>query len=121
MGYLTCADALVFLRSIKDGVADVVFLDPPFNLGKDYGVRSSLEEAEPERYESYMRAVIREGIRALKPGGALFLYHLPYWATRLSIELQSGLEFRHWIAIAMKNGFARGRRLYPAHYSLLYY
>ena len=31
------------------------------------------------------------------------------------------LEFRHWIALTMKGTYPRGRKLYPAHYALLYY
>ena len=49
------------------------------------------------------------------------MYHLPYWASRLFHQLHQGLVFGHWIAIAMKNGFVRGSRLYPAHHALLYY
>jgi site-specific DNA-methyltransferase (adenine-specific) len=29
--------------------------------------------------------------------------------------------FRHWIAVSMKGTFPRGRKLYPAHYGLLYF
>jgi site-specific DNA-methyltransferase (adenine-specific) len=29
--------------------------------------------------------------------------------------------FRHWIALSMKGTFPRGRKLYPAHYALLYF
>ena len=35
--------------------------------------------------------------------------------------LDQSLELRHWISLSMKNGFARGKKLYPAHYSLLYF
>jgi site-specific DNA-methyltransferase (adenine-specific) len=31
------------------------------------------------------------------------------------------LDFRHWIALTMKGTYPRGRKLYPAHYALLYY
>jgi site-specific DNA-methyltransferase (adenine-specific) len=121
LGYLTSADALLFAQDLKNEIADVIFLDPPFNLGKEYGVASPLETNSAQLYEWYMRRLLREMARVLKPGGALFLYHLPYWASRLSHELHQVLDFRHWIAIAMKNGFVRGKRLYPAHYALLYY
>ena len=120
-GFLTCADALRFSQTLRPATADIVFLDPPFNLGKDYGVARWLERGDADAYELYMKKLIREMVRILKPGGALFLYHLPYWASRLSQELLGQLQFRHWIAIAMKNGFVRGKNLYPAHYALLYY
>jgi site-specific DNA-methyltransferase (adenine-specific) len=119
--HLARTDALAFCQALRDGIADIVFLDPPFNLGKDYGIARWLEDGDSDSYEFYLKKLIREVVRILKPGGALFLYHLPYWASRLSLELQRSLEFRHWIAVAMKNGFVRGKNLYPAHYALLYY
>jgi site-specific DNA-methyltransferase (adenine-specific) len=68
-----------------------------------------------------MRSVIFECIRVLDDGGAFYLYHLPQWALRFGELLDMHLTFRHWIAISMKNGYARGRHLYPAHYALLYF
>jgi site-specific DNA-methyltransferase (adenine-specific) len=120
-GVLTRGDAVAFCRALRSEIADIVFLDPPFNLGKEYGVAQWLESGDPDAYEFYMKKLFREAVRILKPGGALFLYHLPYWAAKLSQELLEQLRFRHWIAIAMKNGFVRGKNLYPAHYALLYY
>lgn len=120
-GFLVRADAKAFLCSLKSKFADIVFLDPPFNLGKNYGFDSHLEHADTETYEAYMKQVMSEAVRILKPGGALFLYHLPYWASRFCGDLQKVLTFRHWIAVSMKNGFVRGKHLYPAHYALLYF
>jgi site-specific DNA-methyltransferase (adenine-specific) len=117
----TATDGLRLMRALRPAIADVIFLDPPFNLGKDYGIKSRIEIAAPEEYELYMTELIDESVRVLKDGGALFLYHVPYWASRLSKHLQMALRFRHWIAVSMKNGFVRGKNLYPAHYALLYY
>jgi site-specific DNA-methyltransferase (adenine-specific) len=36
-GELYQGDCLDLLRSLPDGCADLVFADPPFNLGKKYG------------------------------------------------------------------------------------
>lgn len=120
-GYLTKMDALTLLTSMRDAVADVVFLDPPFNLGKEYGRGNRIELYEPESYDLYMRSVLRHSIRVLRRGGALFVYQMPSWAIPWAAFIGEHLAFRNWIAISMKNGFARGRRLYPAHYALLYY
>lgn len=101
---------------------DCVFADPPFNLGKDYG-RGAFEDALATRdYLKWSFAWIDECIRLLAPGGALFVYILPQWGYRLAARADDrGLSFRHWIALSMKGTFPRGRKLYPAHYALLYF
>lgn len=63
-----------------------------------------------------------ECMRILKDGGSFFIYNMPKWAFHLAHHLDSnGLEFRHWIALSMKGTFPRGKKLYPAHYALLYF
>ena len=37
LGALFAADCMEVLPHIKSGVVDMVFADPPFNLGKEYG------------------------------------------------------------------------------------
>ena len=121
-GDIVCADALQCLNAVRDGCADIVFLDPPFNLGKQYGKNGSHHDRKKEeQYISYMSEIIGRSTAILKDGGALFLYHIPKWGIRLSPVLEQRLVFRHWVAISMKNGFVRGNHLYPAHYALLYY
>lgn len=121
-GVLYRADASEFLASQRSESADLVFLDPPFNLGKKYSAgHPKLDRRTSKDYRLWLSSVLLEGVRVLAPGGALFLYHLPEWAVRLTGHLERHLTFRHWIAISMKNGFARGKKLYPAHYALLYY
>lgn len=114
-------EALGFLSNIQNCVASIVFLDPPFNLGKDYGNGKKQDRRPPTEYISWLLAIIRESERVLKPGGALFIYHLPSVATQLTGTLNELLKFRHWIAVSMKSTFVRGKWLYPAHYALLYY
>ncbi len=119
-GTVTHGDALLFLKSLKAGSASLVFVDPPFNLGKNYSRRQPALDRKPEaEYLEYLRQILSESTRVLENGGTLYLYHLPIWAMRLGPELDKALRFQHWIAVSMKNGFVRGRRLYPAHYSLL--
>lgn len=122
VGSLYCEDALHFLNEIPKNTADLIFLDPPFNLGKKYGSRSSKDDSlERAKYENYITEILEESIRILSNGGALFFYHIPEWASIFSSLLNQKLSFRHWISVSMKNGFVRGDYLYPAHYALLYY
>ncbi len=121
-GDIICADALDCLNALRNECADIVFLDPPFNLGKAYGENCSRsDKKKKDEYLDYMSQIIHRSASVLRPGGALYLYHIPKWAIALTPFLEEVLQFRHWIAISMKNGFVRGDHLYPAHYALLYY
>lgn len=118
-GKVICGDAIEFLKGLRPNCARVIFLDPPFNLGKRYDKTRDLDCRPENEYQDWLMDVTSESIRVLEPGGVLFLYHLPSWAMRLGSHLDAALTFRQWIAVSMKNGFARGDRLYPAHYALL--
>lgn len=120
-GALFRCDCLHLLSLIPDESIDCVFADPPFNLGKEYGSRRVRDDRTDGDYLAWCREWLSQGCRVLKPGGAFFVYSLPKWAFHLAAFLDGRLEFRHWIALTMKSTFPRGRRLYPAHYALLYF
>lgn len=119
-GVLFAADCLKILRRLEPGVVDTVFADPPFNLGKDYknGYNDRVAQAA---YLKWCRDWIQECCRIIRPGGAFFLYATPELAVHFAPVMGENLEFRHWIALTMKGTYPRGRKLYPAHYALLYY
>jgi site-specific DNA-methyltransferase (adenine-specific) len=108
------------MNAMKSKSIDCIFADPPFNLGKNYhnGHNDDLPENDYLRW-SYLW--IDECVRLLSEGGSLFIYCLPKWAYHFAGHLDSKLVFRHWIATSMKSTFRRGRRLYPAHYAILYF
>ena len=121
LGALFSGDCLDILPAIQDETIDTIFADPPFNLNKEYGEKSN-DNRSDEEYLTWCRRWIDECIRVVKPGGSLFLYNLPKWNIMLGAHLtERGMNFRHWIAIAMGNTLPIPKRLYPAHYSLLYY
>lgn len=119
-GALYNCDCLELMKIIKDKSIDCIFADPPFNLGKDYG-NGSNDRLPKSEYLSWSYSWMNECFRLLTEGGALFIYCLPKWAYLFASYLDQMLTFRHWIAVSMKNTFRRGRRLYPAHYALLYF
>lgn len=120
-GALYQGDCLELLPALPDASIDLWFSDPPFNLDKDYGkgVSDSLGDRE---YLEWCRAWLLEGVRLLKPGGSLFTFNLPRWNIEAGHVLtEAGLTFRHWIAIDIKYSLPIPGRLYPSHYSLLYF
>ena len=121
LGSLYHCDCMELLPALADASVDLWFADPPFNLAKDYGdgVTDRLGTAD---YLAWMRAWLLEGVRLLRPGGSLFVFNLPRWNVEAGHVLnEAGLLFRHWIAIDIKYSLPIAGRLYPAHYSLLYY
>lgn len=99
----------------------MVFADPPFNLGKNYGSNGS--DLRPEgQYLLWCREWLNECCRVLVPGGALFVYNLPKWLVPIGAHLNSiQMSFRHWIAVYKPISLPIPNRLSPSHYGLLYY
>ena len=120
-GVLFEDDCLRILPQVRDETVDLVFADPPFNLGKNYGSRVN-DRLSAGEYISWCTKWIEECTRILKPGGAFFLYNVPKWNLILGNQLlTAGLQFRHWIAVNVKLGLPIPGQLYPSHYSLLYF
>jgi site-specific DNA-methyltransferase (adenine-specific) len=122
-GALYRIDCLNLLARTKDKSVDCVFADPPFNLGKHYGSNKVRDERPSGEYLHWTRRWVSECVRVLKPGGSLFVYHIPKTLIEIGAYLNyfDDMEFRNWIAIKMKNGFPSTNRLHAAHYGMLYY
>jgi site-specific DNA-methyltransferase (adenine-specific) len=121
LGALFRGDCLAVLPRIRDGSVDTIFADPPFNLGKDYG--HNTDDLRPDdAYLDWCRRWLAECVRILRPGGSLFVYHLPKRNILLGAHLVAlGMDFRHWIAVEMSTCLPIDGRLHPSHYSLLYF
>lgn len=120
-GALFDGDCLAVLPLVLSDSIDTVFADPPFNLDKKYGAKSK-DNLSEQQYVAWCKAWLDECIRVLKPGGSLFLYNLPRWNIVLGAYLmEKGLTFRHDITVDVKSTMPIAGRLYPSHYSLLYF
>ncbi|HLN30119.1 MAG TPA: site-specific DNA-methyltransferase [Gemmataceae bacterium] len=121
LGALFRGDCLTILPGLADECVDTVFADPPFNIGKEYG-RQVNDRREEGEYLGWCRRWIDECTRVLKTGGAFFLYNIPKWNIVLANHLtEKGMHFRDWIVVDIKFGLPIPGRLYPSHYSLLYF
>ena len=114
-------DCVLLMRQLlniyPDGVFDLVFTDPPYNLEKEYEEYS--DDRSATDYLQWCNEWLRLSVGVLKPGGTLMVLNLPKWAIYHALFLDNMLDFRHWIgwdAMADPRG-----KLLPAHYALLYY
>lgn len=120
LGNLFKGDCISYLKTVKSKSYDLIFADPPFNLNKFY-LSEIDDNISAGQYLDWCYEWIDECIRTLKPGGSLFLWNLPKWNTFLSSYLNNKLLFRHWISVDIKYSLPISGKLYPSHYSLLYY
>ena len=108
------------MESMADFSVDLVFADPPFNLNKMYP--SKMDDMIPEeKYIRWCEEWVTQCCRILKHGGSIFIWNLPRWNTQISRVLEQYVEFRNWISVEMTYSLPIKGRLYPSHYSLLYY
>ena len=63
---LACEDNLTFLRRLPEASVKLVVTSPPYNLGKGYEARTSLES-----YVEAQRRVVAQCVRVLHPRGSL--------------------------------------------------
>lgn len=120
LGKLYQGDCLDLMQHMKNDYVDLIFADPPFNLNKLYP--SNIDDnLKSDNYIKWCQQWIDACVRILKPGGSFLIWNLPKWNTTLSAYLNHRLTFRHWISVDIKYTLPIKGRLYPSHYSLLYY
>jgi site-specific DNA-methyltransferase (adenine-specific) len=119
-GKLYEGDCIDLMKNIPDNTVDCFFADPPFNLKKDYDSKFD-DNLEDKEYLEWTYKWLDEGIRTLAEGGSFFVYNLPKWNVYIANHLNKNLNFKHWITIDIKFSLPIKGKLYPSHYSLLYY
>jgi site-specific DNA-methyltransferase (adenine-specific) len=87
-------DALAELKKLPDESCDVVIIDPPYNIGKDFG--NNIDKRELSEYVSWCKEWIRECIRAMKPNGTMFIYGFSEILAHLSVEIPINKRWLIW-------------------------
>ncbi len=90
-------DCLEGMAQIASGTVDLVFADPPFNIGYDYDVYDDSKEAQA--YLDWSRRWTAEVVRVLKPDGTFWLAIGDEYAAELKMILQHEHKLccRSWV------------------------
>ena len=65
-------DTLQILPTLEPNSAQIIIVDPPYNIGKDFGNDS--DKQSMEEYLIWCEKWINECVRILKPNGTMFIY-----------------------------------------------
>ena len=90
-------DCLQGMKKLPDGVVDLAFADPPFNIGYKYDVYQ--DNLDGDEYVSWCNHWIGEVSRVLKPTGTFWLAIGDEYAAELKVMMQRQhrLVCRSWV------------------------
>jgi len=89
-------DCIAGMQSLPEGSIDLVFADPPFNIGYDYDVYQ--DKKEHQQYMDWSKDWISAVYRALKPDGTFWLAIGDDYAAELKVlSQQVGFFMRSWV------------------------
>jgi len=87
-------DAVKEVRKLPWNTCDIIIIDPPYNIGKDFG--NNIDKRELCEYVSWSKNWINESIRIAKPTGTIFIYGFSEILAHLSVEIPINKRWLIW-------------------------
>jgi site-specific DNA-methyltransferase (adenine-specific) len=95
---IIAGDSLDVLPTLEPGSARLIFADPPYNLGIDYGRGKRADRRPPGEYLDWTRQWVDACIPLLTPDGSLWCLVDADWGGRIECVLRdAGLHYRETI------------------------
>lgn len=96
---IMCGDVMDGLQSVIDnGYARLIFTDPPYNIGVDYGDGASADRLTDSRYIKWVRQWFGLCRDALSDDGSLWVMIGDEYAAEYGVELKAaGFTIRSWV------------------------
>jgi len=106
-----------WLKRYPNGLFDLVFADPPYNLDKKYGAYD--DALADKEYLKWSNRWLELCAKLTKPTGNILVLNVPKWGLEYAKTLNKHAYLQNWIvwdALSTPKG-----KIMPAHYALLYY
>ena len=87
-------DVIDGLKQIDNDIADIIIIDPPYNIGKDFG--KNRDNLPLNEYVEWSKKWLSESIRILKPGGSMFIYGYSEILAHLSVQIPLEKRWLIW-------------------------
>ncbi|MFM8273823.1 MAG: DNA-methyltransferase [Gemmata sp.] len=113
-------DCIEQLGRLPAGCADLVFADPPFNIGYQYDVYD--DKRAKSDYLLWTEKWLEASVRVLAPHGSLFLAIGDEFVAEHKVRLDAlGLTMRNWIVWHYTFGVNCQKKFNRSHAHILYY
>src|SRR3954470_10523416 len=121
IGKIHQGDCIELMKEIETSTIDLVFADPPFNIGYEYDEYHDDQDAD--EYVAWSRGWIAEVYRVLKPGGTFWLSIGDDFAAELKVaaEHQVGFHTRSWVVWYYTFGVNCTRKFSRSHAHLFHF
>jgi len=107
-------DAVEALKAIETASIDLIFADPPYNIGKDFdGIHDKVDESE---YLDWCWKWISECERILKPNGTFYLMNSTQNMPHLDIYCRDRFEILSRIVWAYDSSGMQAKKFYGSLY-----
>lgn len=118
---ILCGDCVEILRSVDEPFADLVFADPPFNIGYKYDKYHDSKASS--KYLAWTRDWIGQCVRVLKPQGSIYIAIGDEYAAHIKLILEDELHLtmRNWIIWHYTFGQQTKAKFARAHAHILYF
>ena len=117
---ILCGDCVEILRQTKEPFADLIFADPPFNIGYRYDKYH--DDKASEKYLAWTRDWIGACVRVLKPQGSFYIAIGDEYAANVKVIAdEHELVMRNWIIWHYSFGQQLKRKFARAHTHILYF
>ncbi len=113
-------DCIEIMKTLSDKCIDLIFADPPFNIGIKYDTH--YDKMPYEKYYKWSEKWIKESYRLLKDNGTIYIAIGDEFAAEINIILKStGFHFRNWIIWYYTFGQNQRKKFNRAHTHILYF
>lgn len=113
-------DCLNLLDQIKDNSIQLVFADPPYNMGKKFGNNRDSWNF-PEQYKEWGIKWIEKCIKKLKPNGSIIIMGHPRFSSYLIPELDKRLIYTNQIIYHYTDGMPEKKNFEKRYEVVLFY
>ena len=108
-------DSISALKAMESNSVDLVFADPPYNLGKDFGVGSDCWDSADD-YIQWCKEWILECMRVLKPNGTIYVMAATQYMPLIDVFVSSEFSVLSRIVWAYDSSGVQSKKMFGSLY-----
>lgn len=87
-------DCIKGMSKLEDNSVDIIIIDPPYNIGKDFG--NNQTQKDIKEYINWFLPCLKESERVLKESGTMFIYGFSEILAHISVNVSINHRWLIW-------------------------